>query len=199
MQLINKIYTTLQKTLRRLVFVNTDKINFAHRGKNVTIHDTLVYSGEENISIGDDTNVALNCIMYATKAKLTIGRCVMISPNVTFVTGEHRTDIIGEYMRYVSDEQKLPKNDRDIVIEDDVWIGSNVTILKGVTIGRGSIIHAGAVITKRIPPYTVYINDQLKVARFSPEEVATHEKILHEKYGVTYPPYKPKKGSGFFQ
>lgn len=199
MQLINTIYTALQKKLRNLVFSDTDKIAFAHRGKNVWIDHTLLYSGEENISIGDDCNIGVRCIMYATKAKITIGRCVLVSPNVTFVTGEHRTDIIGEYMRYVGDDQKLPHHDKDITIEDDVWIGSNVTILKGVTIGRGSIIHAGAVITKRVPPYTVYINDQVKVARFSPEEVAQHEKLLYEKYGVTYPPYKPKKGSGFFR
>ncbi len=198
MSLINRIYFALQKTLRNLIFYNPDKIAFAHRGKNVSFPHSVIYSGEENISIGDDCNIGVNCIMYATKAKLTLGRCVLVSPNVTFITGEHRTDIIGEYIRFVGDEQKLPKHDKDITIEDDVWIGSNVTILKGVTIGRGSIIHAGAVITKRVPPYTIYINENLKVARFSPEEVAEHEKILHEKYGVTYPPYVPKKGGSFF-
>ncbi len=199
MSLIVRFYAKLQATLRSLVFLNTDKIRFAHRGKNVSLHHTLIYSGEENISIGDDSIIGVHCVMYATKAKLNIGRCVLVSPHVTFVTGEHRTDIIGEYIRYVGNDQKLPQHDKDITIEDDVWIGSNVTVLKGVTIGRGSIIHAGAVVTKRVPPYTIYINDQLKVARFSPEEIATHEKLLQEKYGVTYPPYTPKKGSGFFR
>lgn len=117
----------------------------------------------------------------------------MISPGVTMITGEHRTDIIGEYMRNVTAEQKLPQNDKPIVIEDDVWIGSNVTILKGVRIGRGSIIHAGAVITKNVKPYTVYINDQLKVSRFSDEEIQEHERRIKEKYGVTYPEYHVKE------
>lgn len=40
-----------------------------------------------------------------------------------------------------------------IVIEDNVWIGMNVTILKGVTIGEGSIIAAGSVVTRSIPPH----------------------------------------------
>ncbi|MNG32136.1 Virginiamycin A acetyltransferase [compost metagenome] len=42
-----------------------------------------------------------------------------------------------------------------ITIEDDCWIGSNVTILDGVTIGTGSVVAAGAVVTKDVPPYSV--------------------------------------------
>ena len=40
-------------------------------------------------------------------------------------------------------------------IQDDVWIGANVTILKGVIIGRGSVIVAGALVVKEVPPYTI--------------------------------------------
>jgi acetyltransferase-like isoleucine patch superfamily enzyme len=41
---------------------------------------------------------------------------------------------------------------RPVVIQDDVWIGPNVTVLKGVTIGAGSWIEPGSVITHDIPP-----------------------------------------------
>ena len=34
--------------------------------------------------------------------------------------------------------KKKASDDADIIIEDDVWIGANVTILKGVTVGRGA-------------------------------------------------------------
>ncbi len=198
MSFIDTLYVKVRKVIHNLVFTNTDAIPFAARGKNVTIDKSFIYSGAENISFGDNTNVAPGCVMYATLAKIKIGSHVIFSPNNILVTGEHRTDINGENMKKVTNEMKLPQNDKDIVIEDDVWIGSNVTILKGVTIGRGSIIHAGVTVTKRVPPYTIYINDKLKVARFSPEEITEHERILHKKYGVTYPPYVPKKGSGMF-
>jgi acetyltransferase-like isoleucine patch superfamily enzyme len=41
---------------------------------------------------------------------------------------------------------------RAIVIEDNVWIGPNVTILKGVRIGAGAWIEPGSLITKDVPP-----------------------------------------------
>ncbi len=43
-----------------------------------------------------------------------------------------------------------------IVIEDDVWINFGVTILRGVRIGARSVIAAGAVVTKDVPPDTIY-------------------------------------------
>ena len=42
-----------------------------------------------------------------------------------------------------------------IVVEDDAWIGANVTILPGVRVGRGAIIGAGAVVTQNVPPFTI--------------------------------------------
>lgn len=162
-------------------------------GKNVHWGTNFVCVGANNMSFGNDVGIGPNCVFYSTRANLTLGRGVMISPNVTIITGEHRTDLVGEFMRYIDeDTQKLSKNDKDVVIEDDCWIGSNVTILKGVTIGRGSVIHAGAVVSHNIKPYTIFVNDKLKISRFSDEEIQKHESMLKEKYGVTYPEYHPK-------
>ena len=47
-------------------------------------------------------------------------------------------------------KDKLPENDLDIIIKDDVWIGANVTILKGITIESGSIIAAGTLVNKDV-------------------------------------------------
>ena len=49
-------------------------------------------------------------------------------------------------------------NEKEVVIEDDVWIGFNSTILKGVTIGKGAIIGANCLITKDVPPFAVVVN-----------------------------------------
>ena len=38
-----------------------------------------------------------------------------------------------------------------VLIEDDVWIGSNAVILKGVRIGSGAVIEPGTLVTRDIP------------------------------------------------
>jgi acetyltransferase-like isoleucine patch superfamily enzyme len=40
-----------------------------------------------------------------------------------------------------------------VVIEDDVWIGPNVTILKGTRIGAGALVEPGAVVVHDVPPH----------------------------------------------
>jgi len=44
-----------------------------------------------------------------------------------------------------------PLSYKDVVIEDNVWVGEGVCILPGVTVGRCSIIGANAVVTKDVP------------------------------------------------
>ena len=79
----------------------------------------------------------------------------MFGPHVTIISGDHRTDIKGKPMFEVTDAEKLPENDKDIIFEGDNWIGANVIILKGVTIGKGAVVAAGAVVTKDVPPYAI--------------------------------------------
>ena len=55
-----------------------------------------------------------NNVFMTTRAKITIGDHVMMGPNVTMITGGHRTDVIGRYMTTVKDSEKLPPDDQDI-------------------------------------------------------------------------------------
>lgn len=107
---------------------------------------------------------------------MTIGKKVIFGPRPTIITGDHRIDVIGKYI--MDSTEKLPENDAPVVIEDDVWVGSNVTILKGVTIGRGSVIAARAVVTKSCPPYSIIGGVPAKVLkmRFSAEAIKIHER-----------------------
>jgi acetyltransferase-like isoleucine patch superfamily enzyme len=44
---------------------------------------------------------------------------------------------------------------KDVIIEDNVWLGESVMILGGVTIGEGAVIQAGSVVCKDVPPLAV--------------------------------------------
>ena len=113
---------------------------------------------------------------------MSIGKKVIFGPKPTIITGDHRIDIVGKYIADITDNEKLPNNDLPVTIEDDCWIGANVTILKGVTIGRGCVIAAGAVVTKSFPPYSIIggVPAKLLKMRFTSEQIIEHERLLDE-------------------
>ena len=139
-------------------------------------HD--LYMTWHNLSFGHHVYVGDRCSFILARANLHVGNYVMFGPFVTIRGGDHRMDVVGEYMYSV--KEKLPENDPDVWIEDDVWIGCNVTILKGVRIGKGSVIGAGALVTKDVPPYTVQVgvSDVKQFKRFTDSEIILHEKQL---------------------
>lgn len=136
-----------------------------------------------NVSIKDHVVVGEGCRFISTIANIIVKDHVVFGPEVTIYSGDHRFDIIGEYLINVDDTMKDEKNDRDVVIESDVWIGTRVIILKGVTIGKGSIIGAGSIVTKSIPPYSIYTgtpNAKIR-QRFTMNQIKEHEKLIHQK------------------
>lgn len=52
-----------------------------------------------------------------------------------------------------------------VVIEDDVWIGTNCIVLKGVTIGKGAVIASSSVVTGDIPAFTVAAGNPARVVK----------------------------------
>src|SRR5438094_10260783 len=47
------------------------------------------------------------------------------------------------------------REQRGVIIEEDVSFGAGVIVLPNVTIGRGAIVTAGSVVTKSVPPKTM--------------------------------------------
>lgn len=67
---------------------------------------------------------------------------------------------------------------QNLTVEDDVWLGHNVTILAGTQhIGRGAVVAAGAVVREPVAPYTIVggIPARPLRTRFSPEKIAEIE------------------------
>lgn len=99
-----------------------------------------------DLIIGDHTRVGLGNTIIGP---VTIGNHVNLGQNVTVTALNHNFENVD--MRI--DEQGI--NTSPIVIEDDVWIGTNAVILPGVTIGQHSVVAAGSVVNQSIPPYCV--------------------------------------------
>lgn len=141
--------------------------------------------GVENIIAEDNVHIGAGCTIFTTRAKLIIKQHFVSGPNLSIVTGDHMP-LLGRFLDTVGDDDKNKMDakrlcDQDVVIEEDVWCGINVTILKGVTIGRGSIIVAGSVVTKNIPPYSIAAGIPAKPlkTRLTINQIIEHEKKLY--------------------
>ena len=56
-------------------------------------------------------------------------------------------------------------NTKPVIFEDNVWIGDSAIICKGVRIGKNSIIGAGAVVTKDVPPNSIFAGNPAKLVK----------------------------------
>ncbi len=156
--------------------------SFGSVGNNFLMHSKGIFKGAENVHIGNNVILSDHVQFLTTRARIYIGDGVLMGAYTTIITGNHRTDVLGKYF-YEHDESvdKVPENDEDVVIEDDVWIGVNCVILKGVRIGKGSVIAAGAIVTKDVPAYSIYINHSRIIPRFTSEQIQEHERRLKER------------------
>lgn len=98
----------------------------------------------KNITFGKNVFINSSC-HFQDQGGIKIGNGVFIGHNVVLATATHDlTPGMNRKLYY-----------KPIVIEDNVWIGSNATILQGVKIGEWSVVAAGAVVTKNVEPFTV--------------------------------------------
>lgn len=153
---------------------------FSSFGSNITIGEDFKAFGYSNVSVGSHVYIGPGARFLSTDATITIGNYCMFGPEVMIITGDHRSDVVGEYMYNV--KEKLSSNDLPVKIENDVWVGARATILKGTIVGEGSIVAAGAIVTGIIPPYSIYYSRNKIVPRFDELQIKEHIEKLNEKY-----------------
>lgn len=116
------------------------------------------YTTQPNIEIGENTWIGPNFTVYTNvDAKVIIGNCCDIAPNVIIDTGSH---IIGDKLRRAGKGYS-----KDVIIGNGVWIGLRVTILAGIEISSGAIIAAGALVNKNVDKNTLVAGVPVKIIR----------------------------------
>jgi acetyltransferase-like isoleucine patch superfamily enzyme len=100
------------------------------------------YSKGKSIIIGKNVFVGAGT-EFNIKESIIVGNDCLIASGCRFVDHDHGMD-----KQTLMRLQLCPA--KEIIIEDNVWIGANAVILKGVTIGSGAIVAAGAVITHSV-------------------------------------------------
>lgn len=174
--IINKYFNQLYK----LYLI----VMFKKKWRNLNPHNYTYVNNifpVELVSVGRMTYGIININFFShPNEKLIIGNYVSIANNVLFILGgNHQINCLTNYPLYSKFLKNNPLYDAKtkgaIIVEDEVWIGSNVIILSGVKIGKGSIIASGAVITKDVPPYAIVGGNPAKLLRYRFDEQCIKE------------------------
>lgn len=134
--------------------------NYVTISRGVMIRPSSYYGGDYGMGLTMGEHSSIGPYGYVgCSGKITIGKNVMFGPKCSLFAENHVFSDITSSIKSQGVQQK------GITIEDDCWIGSNVTILDGVTIGKGSVIGAGTLIAKDIPAGSVVVDKRDKVMR----------------------------------
>jgi acetyltransferase-like isoleucine patch superfamily enzyme len=156
-------------------------------GQGVTVGRGVVIDGlsRDGVTIGDGVAIGAYTIIEATgvitnlgegcsigkgsalgpfsfvgaAGGVTIGNNVIMGNRVSFHSENHCFDDRSRPIR----EQGVTR--KGIRIDDDCWVGANVTFLDGASVGRGSVIGAGSVVHGELPPLAVAVGVPARVVR----------------------------------
>jgi acetyltransferase-like isoleucine patch superfamily enzyme len=168
--------------LARIAYKLRERVEFAllRRQQSTSLRLRAIFRERHRIEVG---LYSYGCFdQWRMPGPICIGRWCSIASTVRSAPINHPMDAITTHPALY--EKSFGVVDQDIhwddvlVIEDDVWIGHNAVILPGCKfIGRGAVVGAGAIVTRKVPAYTVVAGNPAKPlrTRFSPELIEAIE------------------------
>jgi virginiamycin A acetyltransferase len=139
--------------------------NFIHN-PNIIVGDYTYYNDPNHPEHFEYENVR-GCYF----CKLIIGKFCQIALRTTFITDDMNHPMGGfstyPFFIFAGWNNYSPESgkNRDTIVGNDVWFGTNSVIMPGVTIGDGAIIGAYAIVTKDVEPYTIVAGNPAKIVR----------------------------------
>lgn len=172
---------------RILIKLGLGKFVFKNVASNAVTSRRITVYNPRNLIMEEYTNISADSFIMNTRAKFIMKKFSGAAFGLTVITGGHLS-IPGKNHKQITHKMKEKididkEEDKDIIVEEDVWIGARVTLLRGITLGRGCIIGAGSVVRRSIPPYAIVTGNPAKIVgfRFTPQEMAIHEESLVSK------------------
>jgi len=109
---------------------------------------------ESIIKIGIGTTI-VNGTEIIARSRISIGKNCLIGPRCMIIDSD--------FHNINPDKRNEGGLVSPIEIEDNVWLGFNVTILKGIKIGSDSVIGAGCVVSKNVPSGSIAVGNPMKI------------------------------------
>ena len=180
----------LKKIKRAIEVFFPTKSSIGSAGVNSYIEFPVYMATPKMVFMEEDTRLRQGAkLLNSGTDKIIIKKYTVVGMNCMIVTNNHTSTVgIPEILLGISGINDKHTN---ITIEEDVWVGSNVTILPGANLGRGCICGACSTITKPVPPYALVVGSPAKIVgvKFTIDQIIEHEKVLYnenERYSREY-------------
>ena len=166
------------RSLYRNFFVNYRK-KMGYCDPTAALTKPLVIKGAENVYMYEDTKIT-NAVIMTPQRKFIMKKHSSAAEGLKVSTGNHERRV-GRWFRSIKQAEKGRGLDADVVVEEDCWLGVNVTLIMGVTVRRGTTVAAGAVVTKSTAPYSIVGGIPAKHLKFywTIDQILEHEKALY--------------------
>lgn len=143
--------------IHRSVRMDTPPYRRFSLGKHSVIESfSCINNAVGDVIIGDHTRVGIHNTIIGP---VRIGNHVNLAQGIVVTALNHN----------FSDPTKMIEEQgvstKEVIIENDVWIGANAVILPGVTIGCHSVVAAGSIVTKDVPSGTIVAGTPAKIIK----------------------------------
>lgn len=162
------------KVGKKVVFNGFPRIR-RNENSDIIIGDNCIFNSAKNsVSVGLEKRCTF--VTLRKKAEIIVGKnsggsgitllaAVKIKIGENVMIGAHSM-IIDNDFHHADPNKRHDSIDipaRSIIIEDNVFVGTNCMILKGITIGENSVIGANSVVITNIPRNSIAIGNPCKV------------------------------------
>ncbi len=114
----------------------------------IVLHPAI-FGDRKRVEIAEGT-VINDALLNTVSGTITVEPYAFFGHGVSLLTGTHDIDRFG-----VDRQEAIPREGRDILVEEGAWIASNATVLGPCRIGRHAVVAAGALVVDDVPPYAI--------------------------------------------